>query len=174
MNELQWIYASNMNKARFIASSVLVPCHDTPSMELDNNQKEKLFVIGGWNRHDLINGEVYDFRYDEWTEIKSVNYGRYEAGIYYDFNKNHIYLGGGYSWDENKQIPYFEYYNIDKNIWYKDLPPTKLKHRQIPMIWMENNNLLSITSIIAQGIEYIDLRCNPKQWTVIYKRKESL
>ena len=161
-----WKCCNDMNQNRFIASSVLVPCTSFN----DNGEKERLFVIGGWNEDDLSCGEVYDFRRDQWNEISNLNHARYEAGICYDQQREYIFIGGGYSWNCNKIIQNCEYYDINKNKWYQDLPKTKLEHREIPMIWIENNNLLSITSIVGDGIEYIDLRCDNKEWTVVYEK----
>ena len=147
-----------LNNHRYCPSSVMIDKYD------------KLMVVGP---SENKNCELYDINKNEWKFLTHSSYGRFGPGLYYDATQNKAYLGGGFS-SYNK---YTECYDFEKNIWHSQIIPiTTFEHKWCPLIWMEDNNLLFISSIPGkvddaspQSQEFIDLR-ECKKWNVVYSK----
>ena len=113
----------------------------------------KFLCCGGYQHyHDT---DLYDFENKKWTKLSNTQFTTRRSGICVDklINKR-VYIGGG--WDLPKK---FEYYDINKNKWFK-LPKTDGQHKYHPIMWIENVNIIHIASVCSQQFEKIDLRQN--------------
>lgn len=83
----------------------------------------KLYVIGGNNktngyRRDVQTTEVYDPEINQWTELSPLFEGQSEAGA--AVVNNLIYVVGGHTWRERKDVRTVASYDTDRDYWSKN------------------------------------------------------
>lgn len=83
----------------------------------------KLYVIGGNNktggyRRDVQSMEVYDPETNQWTELAPLFEGQSEAGG--AVVNNEIYVVGGHTWRERKDVRTVACYSTDRDVWSKN------------------------------------------------------
>eukprot|EP01084_Bolivina_argentea_P003286 6159_1 len=117
-----------------------------------------IIAIGGYRNKTV---EIFNYDKKEWNLVKSLEIVKYQSGCWYDSNSKQVYVGGG-----NGIYGDICYYNIHKNEWYYDKTETLFKHRYYPLIWIEEQNILYISSCIGCKVktEFIDLRDSNKKW----------
>lgn len=84
---------------------------------------QKLYAIGGNNktngyRRDVIQTDMYDPKTDTWTEISPLFEGQSEAGA--AVVKDQIYVVGGHTWRERKDVRTVACYDSEKDQWSKN------------------------------------------------------
>ena len=101
---------------------------------------------------------------------------RNKFGLCYDNGKCFIAAGRQNKF-ATKQTPWSDYYDFEKNKWYK-LPNLNVNnYNESPLLWVENNLLYISGKYIGNGqnraSEYFDFRCN--QWMTLssHQRFES-
>ena len=142
----------------FFSSSVLI-------------DDDTLFNCGGgrnisFNNTNEKNTYLGNIEKNEWKELSALENGRDNMGIYYDDSnaKRRIYVAGGDCGGYSSNLSSLaDYYDPTKNEWYR-LPNLNNKHRNRPVIWMDDLGLLYVTSVSSNEIEYIDLRENDSKW----------
>lgn len=183
-NQTKEIYNLSFNDIKYDNSDKIKHWNWKLMTKLDNkrcsvsatmiNKDKHLFIAGGFIEDGGIwistrRVLLYNIENDEWKELKSARYARYNTGMYYDKIENNIYLAGGN--EGGYPLNKVESYDISKNKWYR-LPNTNLKHGNHTRIWKQNNqtsnNILNIISFNTNSMETLDLRCNDG-WNIVYQ-----
>ena len=149
-NDCNWILNSMEQKRRR---------HLSVSMIND----DKLICCGGFSDETFskwhTDTNLYDFEKKQWTKSCDMKCDRYKHGIYFDkFTNNRVFIGGGTVLAAAKGKD-CAYYDIIKNEWF-DVCKTNKNHSLRSIMWMNDINIIYITSTSAQQIEQIDLRIN--------------
>eukprot|EP01084_Bolivina_argentea_P016042 30058_1 len=164
-SELKWKQKGIMERPRTGLSATMIS---------DN----KAIICGGYTTSGFgysSDADIYDFNDKTWIKgISSMNDGRDMMGIYYDaFIDNHrVYVGGGR--DGTRRYNKFEYYDINKNKWFR-LPDADGNY-QHPVIWSEYVNILHAVSHVTEShpksklFEQLDLREN--KWHIYVKQDQ--
>jgi len=84
--------------------------------------KERLYCIGGNNktngaRRDVLSTEMFDVKTEQWTEVAPLFAGQSEAGAAVVDGK--IYIVGGHTWRERKDVRTVACYDPEKDTWEK-------------------------------------------------------
>ena len=103
---------------------------------------------------------IYNINNNKWTNIIDMNFIREKPGIAYDYTKNRIFVGGGYS--STHQIEYYDIYSL-KHKWI-NLPDTNMGYQRNPSLYINENGVIVI---LAQFCELYDTRINNNKWTRI-------
>ena len=121
---------------------------------------------------------MYDFEHRIWRYTKSVNYRRAYNAIYFDEMSDRMYIGGGnnemiISSNRLKCDNKMEYYNFEKNKWYK-LCDTQFDYSYYPQLWThkDNGNIIYISNPYGDKeiVEWLDIREKNKEWRLQYTR----
>jgi len=84
--------------------------------------KDRLYCIGGNNktngaRRDVLSTEMFDIHTEQWTEVAPLFAGQSEAGAAVVDGK--IYIVGGHTWRERKDVRTVARYDPELNVWEK-------------------------------------------------------
>ena len=156
-----WKYLTNMDNGKASITTHL----------FTHNNNEYIIECGGYNGTEYFkSASLYDFNKNKWKSIKNMNCPRILSGLCFNYNNNNIICGGGYASDwTSKRV---EYYDFIKNDWYL-LPDTKKSHKYRPCIYVNNNNIITISGENCEdsrvksvwgSIEMYDIRDNAKKW----------
>ena len=114
-----------------------------------NTDTYKLIICGGdVDKQKSKKVNMYDMNSAKWTELEEMRFGREKPGIYWARHQQRIFIGS-----DSK----IEYYDIFKGKWMT-LATTWNMYTHYPNIWMENENLVYISSNSLHAIECVDLR----------------
>eukprot|EP01084_Bolivina_argentea_P185768 320307_1 len=153
----EWLSLPGLQVRRQWPSCIMI---DT--MEIEN--KKKILAVAGYFGSFYNTVEIFDFKQNSWSYVKSTNIGREKAGIYYERQKQNVYIAGG--WNPNKIAQFsVECYDIGKNEWIK-MQRTTMHHRYFPVLFMDDNILYVMSNREKENIvEYMDIRTNKWQKT---------
>ena len=131
---------------------------------------DELICVGGGskNKSDPLAKyvDVYNLKTQKWNKISSTNYPRRHCGIACEkYIYKRVYISGGIFEDFK-----CEYFDLNKNKWY-NLPSTNGKHYKWPVMWIENVNIIHITSLYGQLFESFDIREN--KWIIYLNNKNN-
>ena len=154
--------------------SKMITTRSSPAAVLLNDSKQdrdaqKLMVIGGyigryqWDK--TVN--LYNFEDKSWIECAESSIGQYGANAYWDKIMGNMYFGGGDQTKGRKSRTgsgsCMEHLNLEKDKWI-ELPDTNMEHKIKPVIWIDDVNMLYVSSSASNWIECIDLRENKNVW----------
>lgn len=84
--------------------------------------KERLYCIGGNNktngaRRDVLSTEMFDINTEQWSDVAPLFAGQSEAGA--SLVEGKIYVVGGHTWRERKDVRTVACYDPDRDVWEK-------------------------------------------------------
>ena len=129
---------------------------------------EQLVLCGGYSGSEAVNTVLLcDIRQGIFTELPCLSRMRCRAGLYMDNNKDRLYIGGGGRGEFGQfGLGIVEWMDMNKCDKWIRLPYTKHFHNGYPVLWIEDGNMLYITSC-GKIIERCDLREN-KEWESVF------
>eukprot|EP01084_Bolivina_argentea_P237711 399421_1 len=121
-HHIMFVYDLSLNE--YILSSTSIPLHKgSYACSVYDNKNHAIYTIGGYdgNNLGLSYTQKYNITASIWTEVDTINIGRYHAGCSMDITMSNIFLFGGLH--NNNNLNSIEKYDVNSNQW-SELPVT--------------------------------------------------